>query len=59
MNLQRAKEISQSGEEVTVTYMGKQVQIQHVDEKNQLARIFDKDQVENEQDVPITSLMEE
>ena len=58
MNNQRAQEIASSPEMVNVTYNGMPIYIQHVDEKNETARIYPLDQPENEQSVPLSSLVE-
>jgi small acid-soluble spore protein H (minor) len=58
MNIQRAQEIAVSPVMVDVTYNGTPIYIQHVDEKNDTARIYPLDQPENEQSVPLSSLVE-
>ncbi|MCL6604167.1 MAG: small acid-soluble spore protein H [Paenibacillus sp.] len=58
MNIQRAKEIAQSPSMASVTYEGVPIYIQNVDEDNELARIYPLDQPENEQEVPLNSLVE-
>lgn len=58
MNNQRAQEIAVSPVMVDVTYNGTPIYIQHVDEKNETARIYPLDQPENEQSVPLSSLVE-
>lgn len=58
MNKQRAKEIFDSPVMTNVTYEGVSIYIQHVDEQNGTARIYPLDQPENEQEVPLNSLME-
>lgn len=58
MNIQRAQEIAVSPAMVDVTYNGTPIYIQHVDEKNDTARIYPLDQPENEQSVPLSSLVE-
>lgn len=58
MNVQRAKEISEKGEQVHVTYEGTQVLIQHVDEDTQTARVYSKENVEDEKSVPVSALKE-
>lgn len=58
MNNQRAQEIAVSPAMVDVTYNGTPIYIQHVDEKNETARIYPLDQPENEQSVPLSSLVE-
>jgi small acid-soluble spore protein H (minor) len=58
MNAQRAKEIAASPVMANVTYEGIPIYIQNVDEKNETARIYPLNQPENEQEVPLTSLVE-
>ncbi len=58
MNNQRAQEIAVSPVMVDVTYNGTPIYIQNVDEKNETARIYPLDQPENEQSVPLSSLVE-
>jgi small acid-soluble spore protein H (minor) len=58
MNNQRAQEIAVSPTMVDVTYNGTPIYIQHVDEKNETARIYPLDKPENEQSVPLSSLVE-
>jgi len=58
MNNQRAQEIAASPNMVDVTYNGTPIYIQHVDEKNETARIYPLDKPENEQSVPLSSLVE-
>jgi small acid-soluble spore protein H (minor) len=58
MNKQRAQEIAASPVMANVTFQGTPIYIQHVDEKNETARIYPLDQPENEQEVPLGSLME-
>lgn len=58
MNNQRAQEIAVSPVMVSVTYNGTPIYIQHVDEKNETARIYPLNQPENEQSVPLSSLVE-
>ncbi|WP_087973793.1 H-type small acid-soluble spore protein [Oceanobacillus rekensis] len=59
MNTQRAEEIVQSPNLVTVMYNGEQIYIQHVDEQKQLARIYPLDDPQNEFDVQIENLIEQ
>lgn len=59
MNKQRAQEIVESPETITVTYQGVPVYIQHVDEKKETARIYPLNQTEKEQEVPLHSLIEQ
>ncbi|MFK2826623.1 small acid-soluble spore protein H [Bacillus sp. B190/17] len=58
MNKQRAKEIVASSVMADVTYQGSPVYIQNVDEKNETARVYPLAQPENEQTVPLNSLVE-
>ncbi len=58
MNNQRAQEIAVSPVMVDVTYNGTPIYIQHVDDKNETARIYPLNQPENEQSVPLSSLVE-
>jgi small acid-soluble spore protein H (minor) len=57
MNKQRATEIATSPIMENVTFEGRSVYIQHVDEVNETARIYPLDDPENEQNVPINSLV--
>lgn len=58
MDNQRAKEIASSPVMENVTYEGTPIYIQHVNEQNGTARIYPLGQPENEQEVPLTSLIE-
>jgi small acid-soluble spore protein H (minor) len=58
MNKQRAQEIAASPVMAHVTCNGIPVYIQHVDEKKETARIYPLDQPDNEQEVPLASLVE-
>ncbi|MDM5154270.1 H-type small acid-soluble spore protein [Bacillus sp. DX1.1] len=58
MNIQRAKEISESSEQANVSFQGMPVMIQHVDESNETARIYDAANPNRELTVPINSLEE-
>jgi small acid-soluble spore protein H (minor) len=58
MNVQRAQEIASSPVMAHVTYNGVPVYIQRVNEQNQTARIYPLDQPEQEQEVPLSSLVE-
>lgn len=58
MNIQRAKEIVNSGEIANVSFNGQRIYIQHVDEENKTARIYPLDDPEDEKDVPIDQLKE-
>ncbi|WP_209970854.1 small acid-soluble spore protein H [Paenibacillus eucommiae] len=59
MNKQRAQKIIESPVMVNVTYQGTPIYIQNVDEHNDTATIFPLDQPENEQSVPLDSLIEQ
>lgn len=59
MNTQRAKEIAASPVMVHVTHRGVPIYIQHVDEKTETARIYPLNEPENEQNVPLHSLLEQ
>jgi small acid-soluble spore protein H (minor) len=59
MDNQRAKEIASSPVMENVTYEGTPIYIQHVNEQNGTARIYPLGQPENEQEVPLTSLIEQ
>ncbi len=58
MNTQRAKEISESMEQTSVTFQGMSVMIQHVDETNETARVYEATNPNRELTVPINSLEE-
>ena len=58
MNVQRAQEIAASGDMKKVTYDGTQIYIQQVDESKETARIYALDEPQNEQEVPLSSLLE-
>ncbi|MCI0764138.1 H-type small acid-soluble spore protein [Bacillus sp. TL12] len=58
MNVQRAKELSESSEQAHVSFQGLPVMIQHVDESNETARIYDATNPKRELTVPINSLEE-
>jgi small acid-soluble spore protein H (minor) len=58
MNKQRAQEIAASPVMANVTYNGVQIYIQNVDENNETARIYPLSQRNNEQEVPVSSLIE-
>ncbi|MED3662043.1 small acid-soluble spore protein H [Ureibacillus sp. FSL K6-8385] len=58
MNLQRAKEIAESGELANILFNGRRIYIQHVDEAKGTARIYPLDDPENEQEVPVEQLSE-
>ncbi|WP_274649071.1 small acid-soluble spore protein H [Paenibacillus humicola] len=59
MDIARAKAIAESPVMEKVTYEGTPIYIQHVDEENETARIYPLDRPENEQTVPLRSLMEQ
>ena len=58
MNKQRAKEIAASPIQANVTYNDVPIYIQNVNENNETARIYPLDEPENEQNVPLTNLIE-
>jgi small acid-soluble spore protein H (minor) len=58
MNVNRAREISQSGQPIQVTYKGENVYIQHVNEQNETARIYFEHDREKEKEVPVQFLEE-
>lgn len=58
MNLQRAKEIVESGELANILFNGQRIYIQHVDEEKKTARIYPLDDPENEKEVPVDQLLE-
>ena len=58
MNKQRAKEIAASPILANVTYNEVPIYIQNVNENNETARIYPLDEPENEQNVPLTHLIE-
>ncbi|RYL94307.1 small acid-soluble spore protein H [Sporolactobacillus sp. THM7-4] len=58
MDKQRAQEITKSPIMINVTYNGEPVYIQHVDENKNTARIYPLNDPQNEQDVPVESLIE-
>lgn len=58
MDVQRAAQISQDPIMCEVTYNGMQVYIQHVDTEQEMARIFPLESPQDEQTVPVRSLME-
>ncbi|PUA35149.1 small acid-soluble spore protein H [Paenibacillus elgii] len=58
MNKQRAQEIAASPVMANVTYEGVPFYIQHVDEEQESARIYPLGQPEQEQEVPLNSLIE-
>lgn len=58
MNIQRAKEIAESGVLANIQYNGQRIYIQHVDEQKGTARIYPLDNPENEKEVPVEQLLE-
>lgn len=58
LNVQRAQEIAKSPVMANVTYQGTPIYIQHVDERTETARIYPLHRPEQEQDVPVGSLLE-
>ena len=58
MNKQRAQEIATSPILANVTYNEVPIYIQNVNENNDTARIYPLDEPENEQNVPLTNLIE-
>jgi small acid-soluble spore protein H (minor) len=58
MNKQRAKEIAASPILANVTYNEVPIYIQNVNENDETARIYPLDEPENEQNVPLTHLIE-
>ncbi|MBP1080595.1 small acid-soluble spore protein H [Bacillus capparidis] len=59
MDIQRAQEIVASPEMINVTYNGVSVYIQNIDEKSEMASIYPLDEPNKEQEIPLTSLMEQ
>ncbi len=58
MNKQRAQEIATSPILANVTFNDVPIYIQNVNENNETARIYPLDEPENEQNVPLTNLIE-
>ncbi|PEA55095.1 hypothetical protein CON64_09440 [Bacillus pseudomycoides] len=58
MNTQRAKETVASSVMANVTYNGIQIYIQNVDENNETTRIYPLNELNNEQEIPLSSLIE-
>jgi len=58
LNKQRAQEIATSPILTNVTYNEVPIYIQNVNENNETARIYPLDEPENEQNVPLTNLIE-
>ena len=58
MNKQRAQEIATSPILANVTYNDVPIYIQNVNENNETARIYPLNDPENEQNVPLTNLIE-
>lgn len=59
MNKQRAQEIANSPVMANVTFNGIPIYIQNVDEETETVRIYPLNQPENEQEVPLISLIEQ
>ena len=59
MNVQRAKDIADSPVMANVTYDDVPIYIQRVDGQTGIARIYPLDKPENEQEVPVNSLIEQ
>ncbi|ADC49098.1 MULTISPECIES: small acid-soluble spore protein H [Alkalihalophilus] len=59
MNSLRAQEIAASPVMANVMYNEQAVYIQHVDEGAQMARIYPLNEPNNEQDVPLSQLVEQ
>ncbi|WP_217588687.1 H-type small acid-soluble spore protein [Lentibacillus saliphilus] len=59
MDLQRAKEIVESGKLIRVTFEGKEIYIQHVDEDKKTARVYPLDDPASEFDVTLDQLVEQ
>lgn len=59
MNAQRAQQISDSQEMVSVSYNGQNVYIEHVDQQNGMATIHPLDNPNNKQSVSVESLVEQ
>ena len=58
MNTQRAKEIATSPVMANVTLNEVPVYIQHVDEETNMARVYPLDDPDQEESVPVDSLLE-
>ncbi|WJE51094.1 small acid-soluble spore protein H [Bacillus cereus] len=58
MNKQRAQEIAASPIMANVTYNGVPIYIQNVDENNETARIYPLNKPQNEQEIPLSNLIE-
>lgn len=59
MDAQRAQQISDSQEMVSVSYNGQNVYIEHVDQQNGMATIHPLDNPNNKQSVSVESLVEQ
>ncbi|GGE30587.1 small, acid-soluble spore protein H [Pullulanibacillus camelliae] len=59
MNKERAIEIVNSPEMISVSYQGQPIYIQHVNDSGETARIYPLSAPEQEQEVPLTSLIEQ
>ncbi|PEF72118.1 small acid-soluble spore protein H [Bacillus pseudomycoides] len=58
MNKQRAQEIASSPVMANVTYNGVPIYIQNVDKNNETARIHPLNEPQNEQEIPLSNLIE-
>ncbi|AST91522.1 H-type small acid-soluble spore protein [Sutcliffiella cohnii] len=58
MNIQRAREIAESGDLAKVTLNGIPVYIQHVDDDGDTVRIYPLNDPQNEQNVSVQQLQE-
>ncbi|MDF9449807.1 small acid-soluble spore protein H (plasmid) [Bacillus toyonensis] len=58
MNKQRAQEIAASPVMANVTYNGAPIYIQNVAENNETARIYPLNEPKNEQEIPLSNLIE-
>lgn len=58
MNIQRAREIAESGELAKVSFNGIPVYIQHVDDDGDTVRIYPLNDPQNEQNVSVQQLQE-
>jgi len=58
LNVQRAKEIAESPNMISVTYNGEAIYIQNVDEKSGTAQVYPLNQPSKVQKVPVTNLLE-
>lgn len=58
MDKNRAKEIVNSPEMIKVTYQGVPIYMQNVNENDETVRVYPLSNPENEQNVPLSSLVE-